>query len=1139
MQKQATQLLALLVAILIIWFVVPLISIDHRVLLPKTPDRLFAISIVLITWIAYLVFQLIKTVHAAEDAASKHSNGKDSKLLELTKIILDTFKRTKSKAAPSIIYEGSYAEANLIQAKHFQLVCDYFRTNSKKKKHPVYLILGNKYSGKSALLNSSGLTLKTIPNIPTRTHDEESSEDIANCLWNLHENAVFIDTPGDYASSEVTENLQTPWRNLIYLLLRKYQHFPLKGVILTLSIHDLLTNSPQATRIHLHLLKQRILEIKKYYGEMIPLHLIFTKWDCVPGFSEFFDHLTLSERQKSFAIEFNKDFSEQSITSQLHQQYELILQQMSRLLITRMHQEHNQKKRALISQFPLQMEQLEKVFSNVVKQLMEKSFETDIALPTSIYFTSTSQTNETIDLLYQKFQSNFSLPEKQLTVSPHVSSKDFFIQAVFQKFANCQKPARSELVISRKNQYLIYGVTAVVVIGFAGVILTKFITGLKTINQAETSAYALSLANDSFNDPTAEKKAALVLARQVDHASHFWLSKKITPENFKSAKETISVPIVTLPIVSKTKATSILLSAKLQQFLESTLTSNSTAPEILYSTLKAYLMLSQPNHLQLAWLKHWLTNNAVNNQIITTADMQTILADLQKKQVLFMPQTESVEQARKNLTSLPTQYLAFIMLQSHANYAVNNDLSIIIANKTLVIPFLFTAKGLQTLFLNNIHKSIQNAVNGNWVLGQSATSKPVSPVIQQELISMYISNYVSWWTKVFFEINVPTFTNFQDLANYTTFLNDPNQGIIHAYNLILQNTNANVIFPPSVNTPLISDLRNSLVAQVNSNLNDLNHLNLNSVQSALTQYSQFLNNLINTNNIPQTAFLMLKNQIQHPNQPNILLGFEDFARALPEPLSSSFATLAKQSIQLTRKAAANYLQTAWETQVMQFYNENLADRYPLYAASQQDASLSAFSQFFGPNGLLEQFYQSNLAMFINTSSSVWQWQNLNGLNIPFNNQLLLALEKARIITAMFFPQNGAKMQVAFTLQQIALMPIVQSFSLTMDGQKLYDAQGSQNVSSFVWPGNSNNLGTKISFLDVNGQHVTTEAQGPWSWFRLLGASSMQQKKSPQNYRVIFDVDGNEAKYTLSAENSINPFIPGIINTFSLPGQIVS
>lgn len=1135
MQKQATQLLGLLAAILIIWFVIPLISINHVELLPRTADRLLVIILALIVWIGFLAYQLSKPINS-EDTF----NFKSTKLYSQLMMLIDKIKQAR-KDPISSLREGPYSEANLILFKHFQLVREYFQKNSEKKKFPVYIIFGDKQSGKTTLLKKSGLRLKTIPivheqEIPHPHYDQEHDDiphgEIANCVWNLHDNCIFIDTPGDYANSEVGDGLQTPWRSLINLLLRKYQNFPLKGLILTISIHDLLTSSQQNVRIQLHLLKQRLLDVKKYYGEVIPLHLVFTKWDCIPGFSEFFDDLTLAQRQKYFSIEFDKDFSEQAIVSQFQQQYEVILQQLSRLLITRMHQEHTHKKRALISQFPLQMEQLQKVLNNIVKQLMEKAYDSDIAMPISIYFTSGKQGNEIVDHLYKQFQSSFNLHEKQLLVATPVLSKDYFIQTIFHKFSTCEKPARSELVISRRNQYIIYGATAAVVLGFSAFALTKFTESLKTINNAEASTYALSLLNNSTQNPAATKNATLALASQVDEASHFWLgTKALATDSQPVAQNSIAM---SRPIIAMGS-----LPSNLQSYLENNLSNSNTPPDVLYSTLKVYLMLANPEHLQYAWLTHWLTNNAVRKQVIKLSNAQKILSALQNKQALFTPNSTLIDNARKELTALPKQYLAFIMLQSEANYADSGGLSVKVANKKITVPFLFTAKGLQTVFLNHINPIINTALHGNWVLGELASDKTSSANIQQQLIGMYTSNYVSWWNKVFFEINVPTFTNFQSLTNYITLLSDPNLGIIHAYQLVLENTNANLILPTNVNKPLIADIRNSLAAQVNVSLTDLMHLNLASVQSVLTQYNQFLNNLLTTNNIPQTAFLIIKNQMQNPTQSNILMGFADFANTLPEPLSSSFANLAKQSIQLTEQAAASYLQAAWETQVVQFYNDNLAQRYPLYASAEQDINLDAFTQFFGPNGILEQFYENNLAMFVDTSNSVWQWQNIEGMNLPLSNQLLLAFEKARIISTMFFPQNTPTPQVDFSLQQIALMPIVQSFSLNMNGQTLDDPQGSRNISSFVWPGNSGSLGTQISFLDINGQHAVNQAEGPWSWFRMLNASGIHSKGNSQNYVVTFDVDGNEAQYLLSAENSINPFIPGILNTFRLPQQIVT
>ena len=40
-----------------------------------------------------------------------------------------------------------------------------------------------------------------------------------------------------------------------------------------------------------------------------------------------------------------------------------------------------------------------------------------------------------------------------------------------------------------------------------------------------------------------------------------------------------------------------------------------------------------------------------------------------------------------------------------------------------------------------------------------------------------------------------------------------------------------------------------------------------------------------------------------------------------------------------------------------------------------------------------------------------------------------------------------------------------------------------------------------------------------------------------NLQILFEVNGNSGRYILKTENQINPFIPGILNGFTLSDSI--
>lgn len=1020
-----------------------------------------------------------------------------------------------------------YPELNLILNKHFRDVLDYCKKEIPKKKLPAYLLLGTQHSGKSSLIKKSSLKLKSIPATPpqnSHSEDTDTFDETKNCYWYIHDNCIFIDTPGDYASSEVSDTLQTPWRCLIDLLVQNYQTFPIKNILVTVSIYDLLCNSKQTTRMQLHLLKTRILDLKKFYGEKLPLSILFTKWDAVVGFNEFFDTLTGDERKQVFGILFKKKFTDVTVTHQFNENYKMLLQQLSQMLIMRMHTEHNVEKRAHLSQFPLQMEQLQPLFMLVVSQLMEKTYDCDASIPTSLYFTCAVQKQNTLDILSQKLQTSFNLPASLQLPHKHPHPKDFFIQDLFESWSQCEKPTSVELTVTRKGRIGMMTLAALLVIGFAGFILTKLTLDIKKINTTETNSYALSLLNNASNNPEAKNQAAKKLAEELNHTSNFWLGKKIVLNSSKAS----------------VKATNMLdTTSSLQAYLETILTNPNTPPTDLYSTLKAYLMFAGLTPLEHQWLRHWLRYSIIQNNILDSKEAKQYLSELQKNHPLYQAKQGLIDEARKQLSSLPSPYLAYILLQSLADYRESpQTLNLTLGNKSFAIPFIFTAQGLQTLFLNNLHAISVAACRGDTVTGKIFSNVPVySNSVREQLIALYVTNYVNWWTNVFNGVEIPDFNNLIDLNQFIATLGDPQKGLVYIYKIISQNTDADKLLPSTVNDTIIQSLRSNLSQQVKSKLSILQQLDLAGLQSAFDQYSGFLNNLVNSKNIKESAFLMIKHQFETPDSLNVLSGFKSFAGTIPEPLKTSLTHLSDEALQLTIQSAMDYLQTNWDNEIVAFYNQYLENRYPLFPQGEEDISLENFTQFFSPTGILQTFFNNYLVSFIDTNQSDWELKSVQGIRLPLHNQLLVTLEKGQIITAMFFPQNASSIQVNFTLQQIALMPIVHSFELNMDGQSLHDERGSRNINTFIWPGNSNVFDTQLSLDTVNGQHMITKREGFWSWFRLLESNTLHTDKNSQEYTVTFDIDGNEARYHLTANNPINPFIPGIIDTFRVPKEM--
>ena len=170
---------------------------------------------------------------------------------------------------------------------HLTLLKQHFKAGLRhiKRGTPIYLVLGAKGAGKTALLANSGLAL-TSPHpldagIHTTTH---------HCQWWYHTHAAFLDTEA-YPSSEL-------WQAWLTWLIKHQRKYLIKGILLTLPIdawyEERIFDATQQTLEHL-------LEGLHLYPD-IPIHLVLTRSDRLAGFSEFFEKIDSKEAEQMFGL---------------------------------------------------------------------------------------------------------------------------------------------------------------------------------------------------------------------------------------------------------------------------------------------------------------------------------------------------------------------------------------------------------------------------------------------------------------------------------------------------------------------------------------------------------------------------------------------------------------------------------------------------------------------------------------------------------------------------------------------------------------------------------------------------------------------------------------------------------------------
>lgn len=157
-----------------------------------------------------------------------------------------------------------------------------------KYKLPWYLILGTEGSGKTSLMNGF-------------THDEiYDEEDDSPCTWWFLKNGVVLDIKGDiFLPKTGFDSDEKNWGVLLNLLSRYRSEKPINGIVLTIPASELYGKN----KLSLEDIKKRALYVSRklnfaqnYLGMKLPIYIVITKTDVVPGFQSFCSEIPARNR---------------------------------------------------------------------------------------------------------------------------------------------------------------------------------------------------------------------------------------------------------------------------------------------------------------------------------------------------------------------------------------------------------------------------------------------------------------------------------------------------------------------------------------------------------------------------------------------------------------------------------------------------------------------------------------------------------------------------------------------------------------------------------------------------------------------------------------------------------------------------
>ncbi|WP_211462535.1 type VI secretion system membrane subunit TssM [Collimonas silvisoli] len=309
---------------------------------------------------------------------------------------------------------------------------------------------------------------------------------------------------------------------------------------------------------------------------------------------------------------------------------------------------------------------------------------------------------------------------------------------------------------------------------------------------------------------------------------------------------------------------------------------------------------------------------------------------------------------------------------------------------------------------------------------------------------------------------------------------------------------------------------------------------------------------------------------------------------LPAPFKSILTALADSGTQKIADGAATILRGQAQQQVDRINNmlayqvsdackRGIEGRYP-FAVSTQDVSIDDFTRVFAAGGAADDFFQKQLAPFVDMSVRPWRYKSSamanpmspaealatgmapavaatpnGGLGAVANGPTLLgellkllalqgpnpdAFFRMQAIREAFFRDpGGKKMAWKVDMKVSEIDPTITELIMDIDGQVQRYAHGPIRAMTVNWPGPRGGVSAELTATPrIRPDTSTIAASGAWALFRLLDRAKMVDSASNGKSVAKFDFDGRKLALELNSGSQTNPLTSDLFKGFSCPGS---
>jgi type VI secretion system protein ImpL len=300
---------------------------------------------------------------------------------------------------------------------------------------PWYVMVGPPGAGKTTALRHSGLV---FPFLDPKGGGVRGVGGTRNCDWWFTNEAILLDTAGRY-TTEADDHDE--WMAFLEQLLKYRSDKPLNGVIVTVSVTELIDATDEQIQQTARKVRARIDEMQSVLKMILPVYVLFTKADMVAGFSEFFGELKKSDRAEPWGATLRLNADKREPGKLFDAEFDTLVERLHHRAMNRLATERKRETKERVYQFPLEFASIKRNLSDFMAQAFSPApLPTGSAAASAIpdpilrgfYFTSGVQEGRPLERVVAAMGRAFGLRGDAIEEDEEkAESKSFFLHDVF------------------------------------------------------------------------------------------------------------------------------------------------------------------------------------------------------------------------------------------------------------------------------------------------------------------------------------------------------------------------------------------------------------------------------------------------------------------------------------------------------------------------------------------------------------------------------------------------------------------------------------------------------------------------------------------------------------------------------------